>query len=175
MTRISATGCSRRLSGGFSLLELLVVVTLMALITGTAVIGLSAIGQDGPRQQAQRFALVWDALCADAAIDARVLGLVLSDRSYQAVQPGRNGQWMPLPGVLYPEHNLPDGLRLSLEPAPAPQAADALPTPHLLCLPGGINAEQSVLLRVNGTPRFRVAWDDRQQAHAVADLDHTRS
>lgn len=157
---------------GFTLLELLVVLAIVAVISGAAVLGMSAIGRDLPRQQAQRLALVWDSLCREAAVDARILGLQLGAREYAAVQPARESLWRPAPGALYGPHQLPEGMRLRIEGIPADEqpGSERMPKPQVLCLPGGANAPRALLLDVAGQPRFRIALDPREQRHLAEEL-----
>lgn len=135
-------------TAGFTLLELLVVITLIAILSATALVGLRQFGGDPLEREATRLVSVWNALCEETAQDARPLGLSLAETAYQGVQPGRDDQWRGTSGASYAVHDLPSGMRIELVDAgedaqPGPGLASE---PQLLCLPGGASQGPDVRL-----------------------------
>jgi len=148
---------------GFTLLELLVVLTIVAVLGSAATIGFSALQRDLGKDAAERITMVWQNLCAQSLLDSRALGLHIEAQRYQALQPGRGGVWVALPGTLFATYELAGGL--SLELSPVLSRSNAL-EPQLGCAP-----EPVLLLKEDAVARFKLHWDPEQQSVAMSELD----
>lgn len=164
-----------RPAAGFTLLELLVVASLIAIVSATAVIGLRSLGGDPLAREASRLVAVWNALCEESAQDARPLGLSLAATAWQGVQPGRDRQWRSTPGPAYAVHDLPVGMRLELVDVDADaQPGDSLASePQLLCLPGGLSQGPNVRLFTADTS-LTIEADPDSGGRRLADADAQR-
>lgn len=71
-------------SGGFSLLELLVVTTIIAVFAGVAVLSLGTLGSDRDLQrEAARLQSLIDLLTEEAVLESRDYGLLFSETGYR--------------------------------------------------------------------------------------------
>lgn len=142
---------------GFTLLEILIVVLIIAILVGTAVIGLGRLGGAGEAEEtARRLAALLRLASDEAVINARELGLFIDGREYRFL--AYNGEiWLPLegdrllaPGALPPGVRIEliqDGRPLSLAPPPGAtgtgedaeqeDAEPGHPPPQILLLSSG--------------------------------------
>lgn len=137
---------------GFTLLEILVVVTVIAIISGALL--LSARGAGSDRQvedEARRLSLVLQLLCDEAVIEGRFAGLGYGSVIYSGFELTARG-WLPVErdGPLK-AHKLADGLLLA-ESEPGDPLPAVLPEePQLLCAPTGEIGEHDLLLAPQGS------------------------
>ena len=141
---------------GFTLLEILVVVAVIAIISGAVV--LSARGSAGDRaveDEAQRMFRVLQLLCDEAVIEGRFAGFGYALDKYAGYELGANG-WKTVErsGPLQ-VHAVREGLALS-----APGADEPLPKilpekPQLLCAPTGDIGEHDIVIAMTGA---REGW-----------------
>ena len=79
--RLLSLGPSPR---GFSLIELLVVVTIIRIFTGAVVLSLGILGSDrGLEREAFRFRSLVDLLVEEAVMESRDYGVMFTERGYR--------------------------------------------------------------------------------------------
>lgn len=104
--------------GGFSLLELLVVATIIAVFAGAAVLSLGSLGSDRELQrEAARLQGLIDLLAEEAVLESRDYGLLFSETGYRFyVFDYQTLTWLePVGDRLLAERMLEEPLQLSLE------------------------------------------------------------
>ena len=78
---------NRRLTSGFTLIEILVVVSVMAIIVSIALLSLGVLGDDRQlRQEAQRIASLLEAAQDEAVMQGREFGFEVMLESYRFVE-----------------------------------------------------------------------------------------
>lgn len=98
---------------GLTLLELLVVVTILALVTSIAVFNAPA-AHSNARVEAERFAARADAAFEDAVLEGAVMSIEMTPAGYRVVRYG-NGEWRAVEGRGRPaERRFPKSLRVTL-------------------------------------------------------------
>lgn len=109
------TAESKRKASGFTLLEILVVVAIVAILTGFAVLRLRATGADeGLDTELRRLAALTDAACEQAILQARTLGLRFTSEGYD-FQMAADGGWTPLGDRRFRAREFPDPAGMTLD------------------------------------------------------------
>lgn len=100
---------------GFTLIEILVVMVIIAIITTVAVLSLGNGDRDRlVKQEAQRLSAVLGVASQDAVIQSSQYGLRVAGDGYEFLEL-RNQKWRPVPGqAALAHHSLPDGMRMTL-------------------------------------------------------------
>ena len=127
-------------SAGFTLLEILVVVVILAVMTGVAVITLRGSSpEERLDTDADRLAALIEAGCEQALLEARPLGLRLTPGGYDFWWPGTGGGWTPAgDDMLRPRTLTGDWtMRLEMEGRPVELADSRDDPPQIVCSPTG--------------------------------------
>jgi general secretion pathway protein H len=134
---------------GFTLVEILVVIVIMAIVISLAVLSISVTGRDTQiDQESQRIEGLIDMLHERALIEGHDFGLRLEPSAYEFVAyDTRRGQWMALDQEReFRRRNLPPGLVFLLEldsrevvlkPSDPNLASDVPPPPQLAIAASG--------------------------------------
>ncbi len=152
---------------GFTLLETLVVVALIAIIAGSVVLSAGAGTARELETHAQRLRVVAELVCDKATIEAGFFGLGFAQRAYSGFRFGNNG-WEPVreSGPLV-AHALPEGY--SLRRGEAPLERDLPGEPQWICSPAGDSAPLDVIVAsADGEWRIGIDEQGRWQTAAVS-------
>ena len=138
----SATGRTDpviRRSAGFTLIEVLVVVTIAAVLAFVVALRLGTLRSgSGPDEQLQRLAALVKHQCEQSMFQAQPRGVRLTSEGYDFWQFGAQG-WAPLPDgkIIYPRRwQGSPVLELVVEGHPV-EIGDAPELPQLVCQPLG--------------------------------------
>ena len=104
-------------TAGFSLIELLVVVTIIGVFAGAAVLSLGVLGSDRElEREAFRFRSLLDLLTEEAVMESRDYGIMFSERAYRFYVYDRQQQlWIdPIGDYFLSEHQLEEPLSMAL-------------------------------------------------------------
>ncbi len=147
---------------GFTLIEVLVAVAIIAIVALVVGIGLSGLGGDRElEREATRLKKHVDYACENAVLDGRSVGLVQTAEGYRFVE-RIGGQWQPVrdqPALA--AHRLPTNMRLRLkrENRELPRAGQDSDTrrPQLACLASGeMTPFTAELEAAGGDQRFEI-------------------
>jgi general secretion pathway protein H len=121
MTGAPVTGLPSRFAAGFTLIEILVVVLIMAIALGLIGVNLARSDRDRVRDEADRLVLLLNAAREQAILEGTILAVQFTAQGYQFLQPDARGRLVPIEGdeVLAPR-TLPDDVELSAETPGAP-------------------------------------------------------
>ncbi len=103
---------------GFTLLEILVVLVIIAVMTTVAILSIGVLGSDrGLDEEGDRYTDVVAAASEQAELEGRDYGIWIGPGRYQVYAFSVTKQlWEPLPDDrMYEEHELPGGLTVELE------------------------------------------------------------
>jgi len=151
-----------RPAGGFTLLEILIVLLLVGVTVGVAVLRL---GRDGDRlamEEARQLAGLLRALGQEAATGGRSLALELlpEEGGYRFLALEEGGWRVMEDDPLWRPRRLPEPLKLDYRLPPPPPGAEARPL--VVALPdGGMTAQFEILIQGKGGG-YRVYWDPRR-------------
>jgi general secretion pathway protein H len=145
----------RRRAPGFTLLEILVVVVIIAILTTLGVLSIGVLGGDRELEsEVERYTDVLAAALEQAQLEGRDYGLYFGPDSYQVfVYSARKQQWESVTDDrLYALHPLPKGVTLTLvleaRTLVLDQASpDSPPAPQVMLYASGDADPYSLLLR----------------------------
>jgi general secretion pathway protein H len=114
-TRVaSRAALAQRRAGGFTLIEILVVIVIISVIVGAATIAVGVLGKDRQAEdQARRLWAVMQQAREEAELQGLDVGLYLASGSYEFLRFDRRvNAWQPIPDDdFYAAREMPDGLR----------------------------------------------------------------
>ena len=178
MSNARACGATAR-PRGFTLIEILVVVTIVAIIIGVVVLSVNITGRDSElHKESKRLDALIAAAREEAEMQVRDYGLYLEEHGYRfMVFEPRRGLWLEAQESELRERQLPDGvaLELVLEGRPVvlkPPIGDAPPLPQvLLYASGDLNSFDITVKRelTDHRAQIRVAEDGTVE---FTDVDH---
>lgn len=103
---------------GFTLIEILVVMLIIAIVSGIAVLSLRTSAEDGPRGAADHFRAALNAVALDSLTKSRQYGLRIWQDGYAFVHLNAKGKWVAAAVARGTRddgsHPLPEGLRARL-------------------------------------------------------------
>ena len=108
---------ARPRAAGFTLLEALVVVTIIGILISMAVVSINVLGGDHEMdQEAERLVAVLGEARDDAMLHGRDLGLRVDARGYDWLKyDSRTDRWVPIDDdIVLRARSLPDGVQLAL-------------------------------------------------------------
>lgn len=141
---------------GFTLLEILVVVAVMAILSAALVLSASGAGSDRQiEDEARRIQQILRLLCDQAVIEGRYTGFGYAAASYSGYEFAPQG-WQPVKrsGPLR-QHVLRTGLALREMGADEALPPSLPEDPQVLCTPAGELGDHDLLLSVEGA---RAGW-----------------
>jgi general secretion pathway protein H len=146
-----------RLAGGFSLIEILVVMVIVAVLAATVTIAIA--GAAGPRQLArdgERLRALIGYACEQAELDGRQIGISLSTAGY-AFSRSDHADWLPeRDGELRPRKwSVAPVARLSRDGHAVAVAADFPDKPQLVCFSSGELTAFRLDLRLADAPQVQ--------------------
>lgn len=101
---------------GFTLVELLVVLVIIALLSGVTVLTIGQRDSQAFASEVSRLALLIQQASDRALMKQEVLGLVVEDQSYYFSElNGTPAAWQPIEQGHWALHTLPENIELSLE------------------------------------------------------------
>lgn len=108
-----ASSPRRHASGGFTLIEVLVVITLLSVILAMVGLSLTTNPSDGVRDEARRLAMLLQTLREETILQGSVMAVALESEGYEFYQLNEKGQLAPVEhdDSLRP-HRLPQGMTL---------------------------------------------------------------
>lgn len=167
----SARYVLRRFPGGFTLIEVLVVVAIAAIVTALVVLRLGSWHDPAdPATQLQRLAALIEHQCEQSMFQSRPRGVRLDEEGYDFWQATGDG-WAPLPDEKLDRRRLWAGeprLELVLDGHRVP-LGDTPQAPQIVCHPLGEMSPFSLDFRLHGRSlalvgeaRGRLALEDRR-------------
>lgn len=107
----------RQLHGGFTLLELLVVLVVVGIMVSMAVLSFGVLGRDRQaEEEARRFWVVLQQAREEAELQVEDLGIFVSTGAYEFLRfEPRKNEWQLIEGdELFAQRELPEGLRFRM-------------------------------------------------------------
>lgn len=126
----------RSRSTGFTLIEVLVALVILATLAGVLVISLPSFDQRRAEREAERFAALLVLACEQAELGGRELGVHLAQTGYGFSLADREG-WLPYGGGHRFQERELAGISLRLPDAHLPGQLDFERAPEAVCWPGG--------------------------------------
>ena len=107
----------KRRHGGFTLLELLVVLVVIGVMVSMAVLSFGVLGRDRQAEdESRRFWAVLKQAREESELQVEDLGIFMSNGAYEYLRfDSRKNEWQPIEGdELFAQRELPEGLRFRL-------------------------------------------------------------
>ncbi len=148
---------------GFSLIELLVVMAIVAVLAAALVLAVGASGERRLADAAEQFQALLGEACSEAELGGRDIGLLIESDGYAFVRlDGIAWRRLERDGVLR-ARRWPRGLRASFSRDGLPLAPDReeRETPQLVCFSSGELTPFALSLAIDGVPRrYRLLADE---------------
>ncbi|MGB7543010.1 MAG: GspH/FimT family pseudopilin [Burkholderiales bacterium] len=131
-------------TGGFTLIEIMVVVLILAVAVGLIGVNLGRGETDRVREEADRLVLLLQAARERAILDGQVLAVQFFSDGYRFLQLDARGRLTPIAGDdVLSQRRLPEGVQLTAAAESALPGSDA----GLLFEPSGVLPEFTLSLR----------------------------
>ena len=140
---------------GFTLIEVLVALVILATLAGVLIVSLSGFDQRRAVREAERFAALLELACEQAELAGRALGVHLATHAYGFSLADRD-QWLPYPAShRFHEREL-EGVQLTARDAELLPIPDFEAEPQAVCWPTGELSALEVRFVQNERERMRV-------------------
>ncbi|NND65611.1 MAG: type II secretion system minor pseudopilin GspH [Gammaproteobacteria bacterium] len=115
LNSVRRRGVATRRPCGFTLLEVMVVLVVIAVLMAIATLSIRDGGKKQIQDEASRFVLLVEALVDEAIIDSTMFGVLISDENYQFVRYHIEQQrWQPWQRKPFSARTLPEDWRTTL-------------------------------------------------------------
>lgn len=161
---------------GFTLIEVLVALVILATIAGVLVVSLPASDERRLRREAERLSAMLALACEQAELSGREIGIHLAGSGYGFSLADREG-WLPYAaGHRFAERAI-EGAELHAGRQVLPAAVDFDSAPQAVCWPTGELSSMDLRLAHRGQERFRVRTmvDGTARVEVAQDAGHWRA
>lgn len=140
---------------GFTLIEVLVALVILATLAGVLVVSLPGFDDRRATRQAERLAALLALACEQAELSGREIGIHLARTGY-GFSIGDRERWLPYPpGHRFEPREL-QGVELATPSQPLPDVVEFEDAPQAACWPTGELSALDVRLAHEGRERLRV-------------------
>jgi len=131
----------RRLSSGFTLIEVLVVVAIVAIVAGTATLSFSGGEARNVRRESDQLALLVRTAREQAILESRFFVIAFNRSGYEFLSPNEDGALAPVKDDLFRARRLSSGIEIVSVVVDGQTSLDA---PRLVFSPAGDVSAASV-------------------------------
>lgn len=142
----------RRESPGFTLIEILVVITIIGVITAMATLALGDSRADTVQRESERLSGALQLAADEAVIRATAIGVAIDTEGYRFLRFERESggpEWQPLTNhQVLGSHDMPEGMSLALAAGGTDSPiTDAAESPEIIVRPSGAFTPFELTLR----------------------------
>jgi general secretion pathway protein H len=150
---------------GFTLLEIMLVVFLIALTVSVVSINFRHDATQVVETEARRFVALVEQMCQESIIQARVLAVTNEGSTAYRFVAFENGDWQEIKqDDLFRQRQLPEDISLNLD---VDAGVDSIGKPYLRCEPDGFMTPFSAVFDLEGV-RYRVQTNEMQNMEITA-------
>ena len=142
---------AKRANGGFTLIEVMVVVVIIGILINFAVLSLRSHSPlDQLNEEARRLESLLRIASEEALLRSRFIGVDITETGYGFLRLEEE-TWQPVDDTLFRDRELPDGIEITLNTSQPPSDDEEKRTPEIILLNSGeitpfdlkISSEQS--------------------------------
>lgn len=151
-------------SGGFTLMEIMVVLVLVGILASLAVLAIGGSPQDRLAEEGQRLAALVALQQQEAILTGQIRGLQFGPHGYAVLSLDEQGAWVAPDTTTLTHRTLPADLALNLWVDLRPAPLETAGFPQVLLLNSGESTDFVVVFKLTedqlpNAPQYRVAGD----------------